>query len=70
MKTTDPRLDSYIAKAAEFAKPILRQPPSYRKEYIERITEAKRDETRQERLATTLAWLADGEPRNWKYENC
>ena len=44
--------------------------PSHRKEYIEWITEAKRDETRQKRLATTLEWLAEGKSRNWKYENC
>ncbi|HYR47006.1 MAG TPA: YdeI/OmpD-associated family protein [Thermoanaerobaculia bacterium] len=44
--------------------------PSHRKEYIEWITEARRDETRQKRLSTTLAWLAEGKSRNWKYENC
>jgi uncharacterized protein YdeI (YjbR/CyaY-like superfamily) len=41
---------------------------SHRKEYLEWITEAKRPETRARRLATTLEWLADGKPRNWKYE--
>ena len=40
--------------------------PSHRREYIEWITGAKRDETRQKRLATTLEWLADGKPREWK----
>jgi uncharacterized protein YdeI (YjbR/CyaY-like superfamily) len=44
--------------------------PSHRKEYIEWITEAKRDETRQRRLATALEWLAEGKSRNWKYQNC
>jgi uncharacterized protein YdeI (YjbR/CyaY-like superfamily) len=33
-------------------------PPSHKREYIEWITEAKRDETRAQRLATTLEWLA------------
>jgi uncharacterized protein YdeI (YjbR/CyaY-like superfamily) len=42
--------------------------PSHRKEYIEWITEAKREETRQRRLETTLQWLAEGKSRNWKYE--
>ncbi len=41
--------------------------PSHRREYIEWITEAKRDETRKRRLATTLEWLAEGKPRHWKY---
>jgi uncharacterized protein YdeI (YjbR/CyaY-like superfamily) len=43
---------------------------SHRREYIEWITEAKRDETRQKRVATTIEWLAEGKPRNWKYMNC
>ena len=42
--------------------------PSHRREYIEWITEAKREETRAKRLATTLDWLAEGKSRNWKYE--
>jgi uncharacterized protein YdeI (YjbR/CyaY-like superfamily) len=41
--------------------------PSHRKEYIEWLTEAKREETRAKRLATTLEWLGEGKPRNWKY---
>ncbi len=43
---------------------------SHKKEYVEWITEAKRDETRQKRIETTLAWLATGKSRNWKYETC
>jgi uncharacterized protein YdeI (YjbR/CyaY-like superfamily) len=43
---------------------------SHRKEYVEWITEAKRDETRQKRLNTTALWLAQGKPRNWKYAGC
>ena len=44
--------------------------PSCRREYIEWITEAKRAETREQRLLTTVEWLAAGRKRNWKYENC
>jgi uncharacterized protein YdeI (YjbR/CyaY-like superfamily) len=43
---------------------------SHKKEYVEWITEAKRDETRDKRLATAIAWIAEGKPRNWKYANC
>jgi uncharacterized protein YdeI (YjbR/CyaY-like superfamily) len=43
---------------------------SHQKEYVEWITEAKRDETRDKRLATAITWLAQGKPRNWKYANC
>jgi uncharacterized protein YdeI (YjbR/CyaY-like superfamily) len=45
-------------------------PPSCRREYVEWITEAKQEATRQKRLATTIEWLAEGKRRNWKYENC
>jgi hypothetical protein len=41
--------------------------PSHKKEYIEWITEAKTEETRQRRLATAIEWIADKRPRNWKY---
>lgn len=44
--------------------------PSHRREYLEWITEAKREETRTKRIAQALAWLAEGKKRNWKYENC
>jgi uncharacterized protein YdeI (YjbR/CyaY-like superfamily) len=42
-------------------------PPSHRREYLEWVTEAKREETRNERLAKTIKWLAEGKSRNWKY---
>ena len=41
--------------------------PSHRREYIEWITEAKREETRTERLAKSIKWLAESKARNWKY---
>lgn len=44
--------------------------PSHQREYVQWITEAKRNETRAKRIATTLQWLAQGKPRNWKYLNC
>ena len=43
---------------------------SHKKEYVEWITEAKREETRTQRLATAVAWIAEGKARNWKYERC
>ena len=47
-----------------------RFPASHKREYVDWITEAKRPETRQRRLASTIEWLAQGKSRNWKYENC
>ena len=43
---------------------------SARREYLEWITEAKRAETRAKRLAQAVEWMAEGNKRNWKYENC
>ena len=45
-------------------------PPSCQRDYVEWVTEAKRDETRAKRLAQSVEWLAEGKRRNWKYENC
>lgn len=42
--------------------------PSHRREYIEWITEAKTDATREKRLATTVEWLTEGKSRMWKYQ--
>ena len=42
--------------------------PSHRYEYLQWVTEAKRDETRVRRLSQALEWLAEGKRRNWKYE--
>ena len=42
-------------------------PPSHRREYIQWITEAKTEETRDKRVATTVEWLEEGKDRNWKY---
>ena len=43
-------------------------PYSKKKDYVEWVTEAKTEETRQKRLATSVEWLAEGKGRNWKYE--
>lgn len=40
---------------------------SRRKEYVQWITDSKRDETRQRRLKTAIEWLAQGKSQNWKY---
>lgn len=45
-------------------------PPSCKREYVEWITEAKTEPTRDKRLATTIEWLSKGKRRNWKYEKC
>ncbi len=59
-----------LAKNEKAAATFEKFPYSCRKEYIEWITDAKTEPTRDKRLATTIEWLAEGKRRNWKYENC
>lgn len=40
---------------------------SHKKEYIEWITEAKTEETRNRRMIQALEMMAEGKSRNWKY---
>jgi uncharacterized protein YdeI (YjbR/CyaY-like superfamily) len=42
--------------------------PSNRYDYNEWIGEAKRPETRAQRVKQAIEWLADGKPRHWKYK--
>ena len=127
MGRKDPRVDAYIAKAADFARPILEEirarvhaacpaveetmkwsvpafdykgplcgmaafkkhcifgfwksvkknkkahvvfdtfSPSHRREYLEWITDAKTEATRNRRVAQAIEWMAEGKPHNWKY---
>ena len=40
---------------------------SHKKEYVEWLTEAKTDETRNKRLAKAIEQMSEGKSRNWKY---
>ena len=42
--------------------------PSHKREYVEWITEAKREETRAKRIKTAIELMARGKSRNWKYQ--
>ncbi|MEO6636632.1 MAG: YdeI/OmpD-associated family protein, partial [Ginsengibacter sp.] len=41
--------------------------PSHKYEYLEWITEAKTEETKNKRIASTIEMLNDGKSRHWKY---
>jgi uncharacterized protein YdeI (YjbR/CyaY-like superfamily) len=56
-----------LRKNARARKTFENFAPSKRREYLEWVNEAKREETRHERLATSIEWLAEGKPRHWKY---
>ena len=59
-----------LENTAEARANFDRFPPGGRRDYIEWISEAKRDETRKRRVATAIEWIAEGRLRNWKYMNC
>jgi len=65
------KVPGYITKALKKNKKALETfegfSYNHKKEYVEWITEAKTEETRNKRIATMLEWLAEGKPRNWKY---
>jgi uncharacterized protein YdeI (YjbR/CyaY-like superfamily) len=42
--------------------------PSCKREYVEWLTEAKREETRAKRIQSAIEWIAKGKSRNWKYK--
>ena len=41
---------------------------SHKKEYLEWITEAKTEATREKRMTTAIEWMTEGKSRNWKYQ--
>ena len=41
---------------------------SHKKEYLQWITEAKTEATREKRITTAIEWMTEGKGRNWKYE--
>ncbi len=63
-------LKTLLSANPKAAEAFAKFSPSHRREYLEWITEAKREETRQKRLETTIQWLTEGKKRNWRYENC
>ena len=55
---------------ADGAKLHLGFSPGKRRDYIEWVLEAKREETRAKRIETIVAQVAEGKDRNWKYKSC
>ncbi|HVO73881.1 MAG TPA: YdeI/OmpD-associated family protein [Ignavibacteriaceae bacterium] len=58
---------SELKKNKESLKNFENLSYSHKKEYVEWVTEAKTEETRNKRIATSVEWLSEGKVRNWKY---
>ncbi len=65
------KIPDYFKKALSKNKKALKTFESFsysnKKEYVEWITEAKSEETRDSRLQTAIEWIAEGKVQNWKY---
>lgn len=61
----------YFTKALSKNKQALKTFEAFsysnKKDYVEWITGAKTEDTRNKRMATAIEWLAEGKIRNWKY---
>ena len=44
--------------------------PSFKREYVDWIVDAKTEVTRGKRMVQAIEWLAEGKSRNWKYAKC
>jgi uncharacterized protein YdeI (YjbR/CyaY-like superfamily) len=60
-------LRAALAKAPRAKAFFAALPPGHQREYLQWVTEAKTDATRDKRIATTIEWLSEGKHRNWKY---
>ena len=63
-------LTAALKKNKAAAKVFAEFSPSCKREYVEWITEAKRQETKEKRISQAVEWIAEGKQRNWKYQNC
>ncbi len=63
--------DDFLAALEENKKALAAFeaiPPSHKREYVQWIIEAKREETRGRRMQTAIEQIAEGKSRNWKYQ--
>jgi uncharacterized protein YdeI (YjbR/CyaY-like superfamily) len=63
-------LTAALKKNKTAAKVFAGFSPSCQREYADWITEARRPETKEKRIAQAIEWIAEGKQRNWKYQNC
>ncbi|MGB8474505.1 MAG: YdeI/OmpD-associated family protein [Candidatus Acidiferrum sp.] len=65
-----PELAAALKQNKVAAKAFAGFSPSGQREYCEWISEAKRPETKEQRLQQAIAQIAQGKSRYWKYEKC
>lgn len=69
--TKELEVPDYLLKAIKKNKAAFKTFESFsttnKREYVDWITEAKTDATRDKRMAQAIEWMAEGKIRNWKY---
>jgi uncharacterized protein YdeI (YjbR/CyaY-like superfamily) len=68
--TLHPSFANALAAAPKAKAALDGFPPSAQRDYLEWISEAKQDATREKRITTAIEWLSEGKRRHWKYQNC
>ena len=68
--TLHPAFAEALASAPKAKATLDGFPPSAQRDYLEWISEAKQDTTREKRIASAIEWLGEGKRRHWKYQNC
>lgn len=63
-----PELLAALKKNKAASKAYEAFSPSHKREYIEWITEAKTEATRNKRLEQAIEMMSEGKSRHWKYE--
>lgn len=63
-----PEFSQALADNAAAQAIFDKQSPSFRKEYLVWINDAKTEATRSKRIAESLEWIAEGKRRFWKYQ--
>lgn len=67
----EPEIPGYLLSALQQNEIALKNfeklSSSNKKEYLEWITEAKTEATRNKRITATIEWMQEGKSRNWKY---
>jgi len=63
-----PDLEAALRRNADARHTFDAFTPSQRREYVNWILDARRDDTRERRLIQAIEWMAEGKPRDWKYQ--
>ena len=63
-------LAAALAKSAAARRHFEAFAPSKQRDYLEWVTEAKREATRASRIEQAVAWMAEGKARHWNHQAC